>query len=43
MKIISKLVAALALLVPGIAFAATPGAFTEACCALAACCGLPCC
>lgn len=43
MKIITRLAAVSALFAPGIAFAATPGAFAEACCALAACCGLPCC
>lgn len=43
MKTISKLIAATALFVPATAFAASPGAFAEACCALAACCGLACC
>jgi hypothetical protein len=43
MKLISKLLAASALFAPGIAFAASPTAFTEACCVLAVCCGLPCC
>jgi hypothetical protein len=43
MKIIVKILAASALFAPGVAFAASPTAFGEACCALAACCGLPCC
>jgi hypothetical protein len=43
MKFIAKILAASALLTPGMAFAASPSAFAEACCVLAACCGLPCC
>lgn len=43
MKTISRIVATAALFVPAAAFAASPGAFTEACCALAVCCGLACC
>lgn len=43
MKLITKILAASALFAPGVAFAASPTAFNEACCVLAACCGLPCC
>ncbi len=43
MKFITKILAASALLTPSVAFAASPSSFAEACCALAACCGLPCC
>ena len=43
MKILTKIAAAAALLTPGVAFAASSTAFAEACCALAVCCGLPCC
>ena len=43
MKTLFKLAAASALMVPGLAHAATFTAFAEACCTLAACCGLSCC
>lgn len=43
MNIITKFAALAALLVPSAVLAAGPGTFTEACCVIAACCGLPCC
>ena len=43
MKTIAKLIAVAATLTAGTAYAAAPGAFVAACCALGACCGLPCC
>ena len=43
MKYVTRIIAAAALLTPGVAFAASPAAFAGACCALAACCGMPCC
>ena len=43
MKFYTRIIAVSALFVPSVAFAASPTAFTEACCALAVCCGLSCC
>ncbi|WP_255490614.1 MULTISPECIES: hypothetical protein [Sphingomonadaceae] len=43
MKFAAKLIAITALLSSGTAYAAAPVAVVQACCALAACCGLPCC
>ena len=43
MKSITKLLALAALISPAAAFAASPSGLVEACCSLAACCGLPCC
>ncbi len=43
MKLITKILAVSAMFAPGVAFAASPAAFNEACCVLVACCGLPCC
>lgn len=43
MKVLSKIIVLATVLSSGAAYAATPSGFTEACCALAACCGLPCC
>lgn len=43
MKFVSKLILVALTVSPSAAFAATNGSLAEACCALAACCGLPCC
>lgn len=43
MKLFAKTIAVSMSLSTGTAFAATPAAFSAACCALGACCGLPCC
>jgi hypothetical protein len=43
MKYIARMMAVALSLTAGTAFAASPGALTAACCALGACCGLPCC
>jgi hypothetical protein len=47
MKIIVKITAAMAAMLPATAFAANPGtihaAAQAACCALGVCCGMPCC
>jgi hypothetical protein len=43
MKITAKFTALLALLSSSAAYAASPDQFAAVCCALGACCGLPCC
>lgn len=43
MKHVVRLIVIASSLTAGTAFAATPGALSAACCALGACCGLPCC
>lgn len=43
MKIAAKLAALFALVSSSAAYAADPAQFAAACCALGACCGLPCC